>query len=211
MERVKRIIILINIICLFSIISNSCGQCDTSNLKYKWDTFDLIKLKITSVENDRITFKEIDTTSYPSEKFGIQIKMNGYTIAYRNHTKYNWIQDCNAQLFDCFNDYTTDNNIAEIKIITISNFDNQHPKNSDISDYFQAALYSNRLTSINNYLRDINEINGSHRDLPKIFSEEINIFLNSKPTNDSIFRFAVNVILQDNTSISDTTNAIIIK
>lgn len=211
MRRIIRVFLVISVIGLFSIISNSCSQCDSSNLRYSWCSIDLLKLKITSLSNDRISFKQVDTLLYQYDRFGIQIKMTGKTLAFQPTINFGLIQNCNAQMFDCFKDYSTDNKIRGIKIITLSDFDVLHLKNSDISRFFKAALYYNKLSSIEDYLSDNNEINGSHRDLSTNFSEEINLFLNAKPTKDSIFRFAVNVILDDNTTYCDTTNEIKIK
>lgn len=211
MRRLIKVLFVVNIIGLISIISNSCGKCDTSNLKYTWDSIDLLKLKITSLTSDRIEFKQIDTVLYQYDKFGIQIKLNGKTLALQNKIKFNLTQTCNAQMFDCFKDYTTDNKIKDIKIVTLSDFDELHLANSEISEFFKAALYNNKLSSIKDYLADNNEINGSHRDLSSNFSKETNLFLNTKPTKDSIFRFEIKVILDDNSFLCDTTNEIKIK
>jgi hypothetical protein len=206
MRELIRAGILITIIGLFSIISDSCGNCDTSNLKYKWESLNLNKLRITSVTNDRITFEQIDTISFLYDEFGIQIKMNGNTLAYQKKIRFDIIQSCNAQLFDCFKDYTTDNGIKDIQITTLADFDNLHLKDSNVSGYFKAALYNNELSTIQDYLFNENEINGSHRDISNNFSSEINLFLDSKPTLDSLFRFTIKVILEDNSVICDTTD-----
>jgi hypothetical protein len=207
MNRLLKIFFIFNFIGLASLISDSCGKCDNSNLKYAWESIDLKTLKIVSIIDDRVSYRQVDTLIYQYDKFGIQILMNGKTLALVNKNNIG-IQTCNAQLFDCFKDYTTDNKISDLKIRSLSEFDDTHPANSDISKYFRAALYNNKLTTIDNYLADNNEINGSHRDLSSRFSEVIDLFLDIKPTKDSVFRFIVQITLLDNTSISDTTNVI---
>ncbi len=212
MKRFLKLYFALNLICGSAfLLSCSCSRCDDCNSKYEWKSMNLKMMKVSSLLDGRVSYTQTDITVFQYNRFGVKVIMNGNSIGYSARNNTFFIQSCNAAMFDCFKDYKAENEITSIQIYSLSEFDDTHAINSDISEYFKAITYSDDQVLIDDLLLDSTEINGSHQNLLASFSEEINMILTSKPNKDSVYKFAVKITFQDYSYISDTTDEISIK
>ena len=198
------LIFLIGIsIMISSFIIESC--CHTTDYKFEWKNISLKYLDKTINENDRIYGIESSSDVFSFDKFGLRIMFQGDLIA-QNLINFSLIQTANAQV-DCFNNYAPKYKIDNIQIETLADFDEYKLHNSNISSYFKATKYNGILLSIEDLLKDMNEINGDSRH-ESALDQSIDLFLIESPTIDSIFRFVIKVHLDNDTTLTDTTKTV---
>jgi hypothetical protein len=169
-------------------------------------TFNWIKIDLKNLILDEENYKFYETldSTFTENKFGLKIKFKSKLIVNNNFN----IQLNNSAYAKCPGDnYVTDNNLKNIEIITLNNFDKSHSANSTITDYFEQIAYG-RNGSPNEFKPFVFDPKYVlYYDYDTQYSnmyDEI-IFIRKKPEFDSYQRFIVNVILSDNTILSDTT------
>ncbi len=171
------LLIVFGTIIIVSIIIESCFFCNTKDYKFSWETMDVYNLFVIKEVDNEIESQLSDTTNIEYNKYGILIKFDGEILA-NTCKKLYFIDECKAQI-DCFNAYDPDSKISEIEIITLNDFDDLHPCNSSITQYFEPTLFYGKIVTFDEYLKDKNEINGGTRFEESVFDQEIKIFLNS--------------------------------
>jgi hypothetical protein len=98
--------------------------------------------------------------------------------------------------------------VVEVKIITLLAIDDETSAGADVSNLFVASYssYENLYETLEEYVGGLQ--NKTYSDF--ITAESFNIYLKNKVLNDKA-RFVITVRLDDNSTISDTTQTIIIR
>lgn len=109
----------------------------------------------------------------------------------------------NLYAFDCEPLYESTKKVSDVQIITIKKFNNDKIANSELAVSYKVYGYDMGFDGTKETL--INILNKKYNRLP----EEIVYFkFNEIPDKNLYHRFAVNVIFDDETMISDTTGMI---
>jgi len=94
------------------------------------------------------------------------------------------------------------NKITDIKITTLMDFDNTHPAGSDISEYFK-VFSNNSFTSIEAFIEQFQKTN----EIPSL-DFVCNLLLIESSFSSGTFQFKTQALLEDGTSLDNTTSLI---
>ena len=180
----------------------SCNPCDcpeTTTYKYKFDS-----VKILHIDNSGQTPVVVDTGTIPKEAYGLQLECSLSKLAFHKSSDFTGFNSSYA--FECFcppeTQYFAQDTISEIRITSLNAFDNTHPVNSEISDYFKVLTYNTYIT-IQKYI-----------DYPETiyygepYIEIIRIFLMQPPLITGEHRFKVEIELSGGLILTSTSSLI---
>jgi len=205
MKKLAIVISLGFILILISTIINSC--CDNNAGKIKYSSIECNNVFITNEIDNEISSELTNIDKFNYNQYGINIKFGADIIAlYFNGASF--IQESYA--FTCDRYYNIKHRIKEFNIITLNKFDSSNLNNSLITEYFVPTLFTHTITTYDKLLKEEGDINYSI-DQYRLHNINARVFLRNKPTLDSVFRFIVQVKLENNVILQDTTPQIIIR
>jgi hypothetical protein len=186
---IKRSLIIILLFAITRFIISCCNE--------KGFNFEFSKVDLT-FGNNIIHGSVNDLDSIKYDQLIGQIDL-GYTrIAYLNLNFSN-----NLYAFDCEPLYESIKKISDVQIITINKFNNDKLEGSELTVSYKVLGYDMEFDGTKETL--INILNKQYGRLPK---EIICFKFNEIPNKNSYHKFSVNVLFDDETMISDTTNMI---
>ena len=140
--KTKKLIILFLLLSPMVALFTSCPSCDvtTSNrIKYSHKTLILKNLDNSGEQAIESEVLELNKNSYgirlylTRERNTIACARQSYSLFFHSAYAFTPARCLPAYIFS-----PTDS-IISIKVFTLNNFDNQHPENSDITNYFKVA------------------------------------------------------------------------
>jgi hypothetical protein len=181
----------------------SCCDCPPSTTyKYKFDS-----IKLSHIDNSGQTPVYVDSGTIPKEAYGLQIELSLSKLALHKFSDFAGFNSTCA--FDCFcppeTQYFPQDTLSAIRIISLNDFDNTHPANSEVSEYFKVLTYNTYIT-IQEYL-DYPETIYSGQP----FIELIGLYLMQAPLVTGDHRFRVEIVLSDGTTLISTSTLIMLE
>jgi hypothetical protein len=149
----KKLIIIFLLLVPTIDLFYSCWSCDPlTPASYSHKT-----LFLKNLDNSGERVIETESLQFNKNAYGIRLYLTREKniISSVKQTNSFFIQSAYAtSVPDCYKYlYSAIDHITSIKIFTLKNFDNQHPENSDITNYFKIAqAYS----SVEEYVKNIN-------------------------------------------------------
>lgn len=130
----NKVIIILSIATVFNFIYSCCGKCDPATI-YKYE---ITSLAVKNIDLNKNT-SERDSAS--KDSFGLNIILKGTVIAF--HSTNWWSSNAlyATSCPDCDPDAAvTDDAIKSLKIISLDNWNDSFPKNTDITSKFRRYL-----------------------------------------------------------------------
>ncbi|NLH33729.1 MAG: hypothetical protein GX470_07355 [Lentimicrobium sp.] len=186
---IKKTLIIILLFAMTRFIISCCNE--------EGFNFEFSKVALT-FENKIIQGSVNDLDSIKYDQLIGQIDL-GYTrVACLNFNLSN-----NLYAFDCEPIYESIKKVSDVQIITINKFNDDKLEGSELVVSYKVFGYAMGFDGTKETL--INILNQQYGRLP---AEIVYLKFNETPNKNSYHRFAVNVIFDDETMISDTTNMI---
>jgi len=173
-----RILLILTISFAVCLIMESC----CGGYSYRWEYI------ITETLSDN-SLTEADSIN--AADFGIRLNLVNQKFALNTFTPF----VDNLYAFDCWPSYTKQDTIVAIRIITINDFNEDFPSDSDVSELFKGSVFHSDCLSLSDLISRINET-----DMDAI--EHIDLFLKQEPANSSYQRFQITLELRDERILS---------
>jgi hypothetical protein len=188
--RIFRILTVIIVATISGIVIHSC--CEGYHYKF---TYIFTKNIALNKANGRLT-EIFDTVSV--ENYGIRVYL--FEKKYACNIPNPFMGDLYA--YDCWPIFEMEDSIMEINVITVNKFNALKDRGDDVTTSFQVPYFSfQEGIPVNEKVAQIN------RDERSVV-EYIDLVLYDASARDSIQQFVINVLLSDNTTLTDTTDAI---
>lgn len=181
-------------------LSLSCCDCpETNTFKYTFDSIQLFHL-----DNSGKKPVIVNSGTIPKEAYGMQIEFSLGPMAsgsIPDLTLFN-----SACAYDCFCppefEYVAEDTISGMKIISLNDFDDTHPADSDISEYFKVhtGMVYRTFQEYTDHPENI------YFDKPS--REDIEILLMQPPTFTGQHQFRAEIELSDGTTLVATSTLI---
>jgi|WetSurMetagenome_2_1015567.scaffolds.fasta_scaffold233626_2 hypothetical protein len=199
---IKKLLILIVAVFILRIVPG-CFDCPDDPV-----FFEFSDLTLSNLDNSG-TWSQVSTSdSMFSEAVSFRIQINGYFGPERMQSSF--LRNTGFSLCYAFSKcpeiLKPAHPITEMSVKTLYPIDIATPVNSEVSNLFVASQssYESLYQTLDSYIKSLS--NKTYDD----FAETFNIYLKSKVMNDKA-RFVITVRLDDNSTISDTTQTIIIR
>jgi hypothetical protein len=181
-------------------LSISCCDCPpTTSYKYSFDSVDIF-----NIDNSGQTPVLVTSGTIPKEAYGMQIECSLKQIAFNKFRVFETFNSVYA--YDCFCppeiEYIAQDTITDLRIMSLNDFDETHPANSNISEYFKVLTHKTYIT-IQNYI-DSPEI--IYYEVPD--KEIITLYLMQPPTITGEHRFLVEIELSGTVTLISSTTVI---
>lgn len=177
-----KIIIVLLLSTIISFLSNSCCK----SYSYRWSY-----IISQNLNNNSVTTQD----SISKENYGIKVNFVSQKFAFNNP----FLQEIYAT--SCGEYYTNLDSITDIKLITIYDFDESEPEESNVIDYFSWS--SDSSLSLAEFIHDINS--NDRREI-----DNFKLILNYEPPADSIYQFRVEIELSDSRLLTSTTPEVVL-
>jgi hypothetical protein len=200
--KTKKVLFIILTTFSIRVIISCCDCLQPEEYFYSFDYFSVYNL-----DNSGKLPIISETNTVPKEAYGIQIDFSLIRISL-NHTK-TFMMFPEGKAFDCFCKdtlFTARDTISSIEVLTIKDFDLQHPANSDVSELFKVLTYSMYLT-LQEYLDQPEKVYYSY--MPA--KEPLSLFLLRTPDNIGEQQFKIEIMFSDQRMLSLTTNPVILQ
>jgi len=185
-------------------IFSSCCNCD-DNIFY----FDYDAVIVNNIDNSGQWSKpsNVDSMSYNSVAFEVQIAGNNLTANKSNSLNFNGFKQLSAQSCNCDEKFIPNQTISNIKITTLENINDEYCCNDDVTVLFLVNNCANCDDIGSFYLTIENLTNRINTDL---YNSPLNTFLIylKEPIENSKAKFEIEVSFSDGSSIITTTNLI---
>jgi hypothetical protein len=189
----SRILLLTIFLLLLNFIR--CGCPEPGVFYYSWNEIELTYNRCVSHEDGSWTPWPTDQNDYRGLEFGFSIQLQtevlaeaGYRIDFSNSA---------AAWSKCEPDvYKPKLKITDFNIYTLNEFDNEHPENSDITNYFYSGNFSetNTLYYLNNEFSDLYKV--------------MDFRLNNLPSIGTAHKFKLEFVLENGTKITSETKEV---
>jgi uncharacterized protein DUF5034 len=192
------------LVLLFPFIADlaiSCCNClDTLTHNYSNRT-----LKVTSLDNSGQDPKEISAGSVFKTAYGIRVQLFREKVVHIKKPAIVFGQS--AWAFDCrcppTDEFLPKDSVIDIRVLTLYNFNNDHPANSDVSAYFKVYAPYN-FETLDAYRKYIGGAFYGESDLQLSF----NMLLMTPPASGGAHQFRVQLILSDGRILEQDTPTI---
>jgi hypothetical protein len=199
----KSLIILIIVFCIRALVS--CYDC----LETTYSSYTISSIETFHIDNAGENPKFVSFGVIPKEAYGIQIIKSIEQVAFQSKTL-SGFPSTYAISWECPPEfqYLARDSIIDIKIITLTDFDNSHLSNSDISDYFSVFKNSGYMPTseylpISEYL-----LRTSTTFLEPIDKDILEIYLLTAPDRSGEHQFRIEIELSNGLVLSSTTSII---
>ena len=181
----------------------ACCDCDDPEKHI----YTIDNLSIRSIDNRGSQPVEIDAGTVPKNAYGIKVRLPLRMVAYNrpairplfSTAAYATSCGCPPSLV-----YSPTDSIVSFKVVTLNNFDNQHPAGADVTSLFQVFKASNRsYQSIANYLASDAPVYNHKLDE----NVELTLLLMQAPAEGQ-HQFHIEIKLSDNRLLSGSTSII---
>ena len=190
-----RKIILLLLFPLMADVLVACCNCDESAVYH----YTVEKMDMVSLDNSGSQPRTIVSGNVPKKAYGIRIQMpvkfarNTKGIPFISNSAY-------ALSCRCFNDqYLSKDSIVSVKVFSLNAFDNLHPVNTDITDYFKVN-HESVYETIPVFLARKPEISN--------YEISFDVLLLTPPTTGQEHQFRVEIQLAGNRILTGTTGLI---
>lgn len=182
----------------------SCCNCDVITI-YKSYSHQTLSLK--NLDNSGEQAMESDSLQLNKNAYGIRLYLIREEVVTAQHTQRNrsfLIPSVYAMKCECAPEcvYSAKDSILSIKIVTLHKFDDQHPENSDITDYFKIA---HTYSSVKNYVATLHYT--YPYDILAFLDKElkIDLLLMAAPETTENQQFEVQLVLSDGRILKQQT------
>ncbi len=188
------------------VIIDGMTCCDCPNSEKETANFSYCSLEVNYLDNTGEKPVLTQSTALPKEALGIRIDVERKRDMCINRRS--WFGTA-AYACDCGYDtiYFPLENIVKASIITVNDFDTQHPAGTDITEYFytyDSRSYKPATTEFSTQLKYVNYYSGE-------LSNEINFLLMTPPPSMTECAFKIVVELSDERILEDTTDTILLQ
>jgi len=186
------------IILIFSIYRIVISCCNGVEIGYN---FNYSKISLTIGDNIvRNIVNQKDSILYSD--FIAQIEFDNIKVAQLFDNLSN-----DLYAFDCRSSYDLVNKVKNLKIITLTDFDSLHLKNSELEVSYKILGYTDMgFTGTKDFV--INDLNNEGYGEPNAI---VYFKFKEKPKTNTSHRFLVKIQFNDNTELTDTTGIVYIK
>ena len=199
----------ITFLLLFPIVSvfYSC-VCDVTT---KYESYFHATLRLKNLDNSGEKVIETETLQINKNAYGIRLYLTRERsiVACAQQGNFIFIQSAYATSIECPPEYmySPKDSIVSIKILTLNNFDDTHPANSEITDYFRAA---HSYSKIEDYISSIYYTYGDDNEFENSRNKEVilDLLLMTAPTTDNKQQFEIRVALSDGRILQQQTSEI---
>ncbi|MEI6089042.1 MAG: DUF5034 domain-containing protein [bacterium] len=200
--KIKKLTILILLASTAQFIVSCCDCVEPQNFEYTYDNF-----IARNIDNSGIDPIIAVNDSIPKEAYGIRLEFSLKQIIAQANIGFSFSP--RAYAWDCFCppdvQYLPKDTISSIVITTTNDFDNQHPKTSEVTELFK-VLSQGKYITINDYTNHPGRI---YYDAP--VEEIVDVFLITPPEFIGEHSFKIDVTLSDSRVFSFTTKTIYLK
>ena len=179
----------------------SCCDCPKSSVhNYKFES-----ITTSNIDNADEFPVFSETNVIPKEAFGIRLELSlMHLLTCNKATNIGFSQ---LYAYDCFcppaDLYILSDTICKIEIKTMNDFDESHPSNSILTDYFK-VLTNENYYSITDFIKGQQMIENYAEPEKQI----IDLFLLTPPVHPGEYRFRIDVTLSDNRTLSIMTQTV---
>jgi hypothetical protein len=198
--KIKKILLILILPLMLELIVSCCDCVAPTIYSYTNKSIDLKNLDNTGIEPI-----VSDSNSIAKAAYGIRLTIEKEQIAKSEYMNFHLIQNSYATSCECPPpiQYNPKDSILSIKIMCLSDFDNTHPANSNVSEYFK--IYKNHsYTTIQNFIKNSHFILYDKTE----FQTTIDFLLVQAPTINSIQKFKIQLYLSDNRVLEKETTSI---
>ena len=194
----KKPLIILMTIFVIRVLVSCCDCLDSTYLKYTFDSIETVH-----IDNSGQNPNYISSGTIPKEAYGIQIQQTLKQIALNDY-KISGFSSAYATSCDCPPEfqYSAQDSIIGLRIITLNDFNNTHSSNSDIGEYFSIYNYGG-YTSISDFLN-----NPAIVYYGPVSNDIIEIYLMQAPEISGEHQFKVELSLSDGSVLSSITSLI---
>jgi hypothetical protein len=196
----KKLFLLLLFPFMVDLAISCCNCLDTLTHHYTNKT-----IVVSALDNSGQKPQEISAGSVFKTAFGIRIQLIREKTACINKPPIVFGQATYAYHCKCppTDEFLPDDSITTIKVLTLSNFNNDHPANSDVSFYFK-VFRSDYFYTIDDYLKYIGATFYNETELQFDF----NMLLMTPPASGGAHQFRVQFILSDGRILEHDTPTI---
>ena len=133
---IKRIFVVILAFTVLSIFFQSCGGDKTKYVYYRWDSFDISGIL---TKNGRYCETDLTNNSFNKNDIGFHIYLKSkFDKSFISH-KFKLINECYAHMpdFGPKEVYFMSHKLTAIQVITLNDYSENYPANSDITKLFK--------------------------------------------------------------------------
>lgn len=203
MKNFYKVILILILPLLVEIVVSCCNCSDTTFINYT-----NCSLNVFNLDNSGPDIRISQSDTIPKNAFGLKISINrseNTCELIRNNSLF--IQSANA--YDCFCppefEYLPLDSIVSISIITKNDFDTEHLKSSDVSEYFyvfNGSGYTSLIGYFDNIIAKISDYFET--------AYELDLLLMTPPNIGTEHQFEINVELSDGRNFNNQTRKIIL-
>jgi len=197
--RIKKIALVLSIGFALRLIVSCCECQPPVEFKYTFDCIETFHL-----DNSGQAPAIVDKGVIHKEAYGIQIEYSLLPLACNKPFSFSAFNAAYAYSCRCPPDiqYLAQDTISAIRIKNLNDFDQTHPADSDISDYFKVLDYDKYIT----FQELIDAYETMYEEKPE--KDLIKIFLMQPPTQTGEHRFQVEFLLSNGTILTSVTTPI---
>jgi len=197
--RIKKIVIVLAIGFLLRLVVSCCDCNEGAEFKYTFDCMEAFH-----IDNAGQTSIVVEGGTILKEAYGIQIEFALLQLACNKPFSFSAFNSAYAFKCECPPEiqYLAQDTISSIQIKAINDFDQTHPANSDISDYFKVLDYDNYIT-----LQEFIDAPETMYETKPV-KDSVRIFLMQPPVHIGEHRFQVEVLLSNGTILTAETTPI---
>lgn len=203
MKRINKIILILILPLMVEIIVSCCNCPETTFLNYT-----NCNLNVCNLNNSGASPIISQSDTIPKKAYGIKVSImrSENTCKLKRNNSF-LIQSAYAYACSCPSEfeYIPLDSIVSISITTIHDFDSEHLRSSDISEYFHVFEYQNFI-SIDDYINII------ETKIPDYMEStfEFDLFLMTPPMLGTEHQFEVKIKLSDGRILNAQTEKIVL-
>ena len=176
----------------------------------KQNTYKSLLLK--NLDNNGVQATETESLILNKNAFGIRLYLSREENVIANGKQINsfFIQSAYAISRMCPPEYIYSpiDSIISIRVFTLNNFDDQHPENSDITDYFKVAQSYSAVKEHIAKMRFTYKHGYGYNSKPFEKELKIDLMLMTAPTTNNPYQFKIQVTLSDRRIFEQKTTEI---
>ena len=198
--KIQKVFVVIFLYFLFQLVI-SCCDCPKSSIHY----FKYKSIITSNLDNsDEIPIVS-ETNVIPKIAFGIRLKLSFVSLLTCNNAAHIGFSQLYA--YDCFcpptDQFIVSDTLCAIDIRTVYDFDDSHPANSIITEYFKVFV-SDRYYPITDFIKNQHSI----KQYSKPENQIIDLFLLTPPRHSGEHRFRIEIKISDYGALSTMTQAV---
>jgi hypothetical protein len=196
----KKIILILLFPFIADLVVSCCNCLDTLIHHYTNKT-----ISVSNLDNSGQELREISSGSVIKTAYGIRVKLNREKMACIDKPPI--ILGEPAYAYDCrcppSDQFLPNDSIADIRVITLTDFNSTHPANTAISTYFKVyALYS--FSTLDDFVKNTSASFFNETEL----QVTLDLLLMTPPDSNGPHQFRVQIVLSDGRILEQDTPTI---